>query len=61
MNWEKMKEDLDAAVRQQSVAVLDEAIGKLLDMRAKLLTGEVHLPPSYQTARDGPGTGGPYP
>ena len=61
MNWDQLRDDLDAAVRQQSVAVLDEAIGKLLDMRAKLLAGTKGLPPCYETARDGPGAGGPYP
>jgi hypothetical protein len=61
VNWEKMKEDLDAAVRQQSVAVLDEAIGHLVDMRNRLLAGERNLPPPTEQPATDPVLASPVP
>ena len=35
MNWDKMREELDATVRAQSVKVIDDAIEYLQGVRAK--------------------------
>lgn len=36
MNWDKMREELDATVRAQSVKVIDDAIEYLQGVRAKV-------------------------
>lgn len=45
MNWDQLRQDLDAAVRAQSVAVIDEVIVHLQEMRARLVKGDMSTPP----------------
>jgi hypothetical protein len=63
VNWDQIRDELEAAVRAQSVKVLDDAIEYLQDMRARLLSGEMVLPPpaAKQPETDPPSESDPQP
>jgi hypothetical protein len=51
VNWDQLKQDLDATVRAQSVQLFDEAIAYLQEMRAKFLAGSAGPTPPLRVSR----------